>query len=380
MLKSDNEKYKKPMNSKLSKIIWINFILIFFVIGLFISGPSIIRMLYYTIIPEPTVSIRVPDEIRRGYPWYGVHEKELKYQIAGAGYKDFIVMQQRPFAGETINVDKNGVRYTKQPVIENSPNRYLFFGSSLIWGYGATDALTIPSIFGAINRAESQNYAVCSAGTRQLLAKLVSFYIENKIKRDKKNIILFNGGIMDALILWHLNKVELVTEYQDVIQEALAMPYPLSLPFLLQPASRLVQNIKSKFAPPPEAESKFDGAYGYAAEFSADTTVRAWLAATRLASTFGDYFFAVLPPVSVMGNPYLGHLSQKYPEEEKRFLRLVYNRIFEKVKAYPEIKFIDLVSIFDGKGPIYIDSYHYSPRGNQIYAEELAKQIQAVMP
>ena len=64
-------------------------------------------------------------------------------------------------------------------------------------------------------------------------------------------------------------------------------------------------------------------------------------------------------------------------EEEATFIRSVCKRIIAKIKEHPEIKFIDLTHIFDGDEPIYIDRFHYSPKGNRIYAEALTKQINA---
>lgn len=360
---------------KICKTIAINFILLFFFLGLLSAGPSMLKMLYRAINPKVAAPLGFSEEIRKNYPWYDMHEKEL--QEVGTGYKDFIVMQHRPFTGKTINVDKNGVRYTKPSAIESNGNRYLFFGASLIWGYGATDDLTIPSIFSHINQAVSCNYGVLSAGVRQLLALLTNYYIENKIKGDKKNIIIFNNGIMTALKLLHSNKIELSTIYQDMIQDALAIPLPLSPAFFLEPASQVVLKIKSEFKSSNEAKPRFDGFYEEAIEFTAEITVRSWLAAQSLSSTFGDDFFAVLPPTSVTGHPYLEHLPRVCTEEEATFIRSVCKRIIAKIKEHPEIKFIDLTHIFDGDEPIYIDRFHYSPKGNRIYAEALTKQINA---
>ena len=360
---------------KAGKTIAINFILFFFFIGLLSAGPSILKILYHTVKPEKTIPLGFSEEIRKNYPWYGVHEKEL--QKIGTDYRDFIVMQHRPFAGKTINVDKNGMRYTKPPAIKYSTNRYLFFGASVIWGYGTTDALTIPSIFSDINQADAINYGLLSAGARQLLAMLINDYLENKIKRDKKNIIIFSCGTSTALRLFQSNKIELATKYQGIIQDALAIPLPLSPAFFLEPASQAVLKIKSRLTTPDETKPKFDGCYEKAVEFSADTTVRSWLAAQSIASTFGDDFFAFLPPTSAMGQPHLDHLSRTSTEDEAHFIRSVCKRIIEKVKNYPEIKFIDLTHIFDGDEPIYIDRFHYSPEGNRIYAEVLTEQLKA---
>ncbi len=51
----------------------------------------------------------------------------------------------KPFEGEFINVDQQGIRHTPLYADEESAARIVFFGGSTLWGEGARDAYTIPS-------------------------------------------------------------------------------------------------------------------------------------------------------------------------------------------------------------------------------------------
>ena len=164
------------------KILGINLILIFAVLGVLTTGPFIVYQTYHLFKPQSHLPIAVYGE---KYSWCEEHLND--WAKLSREYKDYVVWKSKPLSGPTINIDQNGVRLTKPcEAIEHKNRRYLFFGSSQMLGLGAPDALTIPSIFAELNRAETANYAGLGWDTRQCLSYLVNLYIENKIKDKKK--------------------------------------------------------------------------------------------------------------------------------------------------------------------------------------------------
>lgn len=363
------------------KIILINILFMFAVIGFIVAGPVIVKSGYHLarfFFVKQQAQVPFPMEVYKEYPWskqFFEESSKLKSE-----YKDFLVMKHEPFSGETIKINENGIRLTRPPkIIKDRLYRYLFFGASIVWGYGAPDEFTIPTIFGDINQIETVNYADNGHVVRQSLAQLTNLYIEDEVCH-KKNIILFINGPIEAFYGFQKNGIlNLSTKSENRIQRALDGYNSDSLnpTYLIRPAQALVQKIRLKLSNSviPMDEVKGSGSHE-SAEFVAETTVRSWLAGQRLAASFNDEFIAIFPPTYALGKPEMANPKQVLPDSILEFIRSVHRLIIEKIKNYPEIKFIDLTDIFNGVGPIYIDkSGHYSPKGNQIFAEQLTKKL-----
>lgn len=365
------------MPYKFIKIAAINCVLISAVLGVFSAGPSIVYKVYHSIKASVGPASYIPMEIFEQYPWQSTYFKE--FAQVGTEYADFIVWKSKAITGETINISVDGIRRTKYPEVTlSSSSRYLFFGPSPIWGTGSPDFLTIPSIFADLNSVETVNYGQFGYDSRQLLAYLTSLYVENKIS-DKKNVILFNAGVMEALNQLANNRIGMETPQQRLIRRALDIPI-LRINFIFMPVQQLIREIRSRINCSSSQIAPDSVFLSEAAEFAADITVRSWLMGSRLSAANHDQFIAVYPPTYALGHPYLNHLKYLFDGNTIEFIRSVHALIVQKVRLYPEINFIDLTGVFDGDDPIFIDrDGHYSPEGNRIYAEQLTEKIRVVL-
>ena len=95
-------------------------------------------------IPDPRV-------VRDGYAgetWPIQHYREL--EALAERWEPYVYFRQRPFAGETINIDDLGRRAVWRPPDaappDSRPVKILMLGGSALWGYGARDDQTIPSL------------------------------------------------------------------------------------------------------------------------------------------------------------------------------------------------------------------------------------------
>lgn len=66
-------------------------------------------------------------------------------------WRPYVYWRRQPYHGNHINIDTNGIRLTAltKPMHQESrtPVKIVMFGGSALWGTGARDAFTIPSIF-----------------------------------------------------------------------------------------------------------------------------------------------------------------------------------------------------------------------------------------
>src|SRR5262249_6977698 len=76
-------------------------------------------------------------------PWAKQHFKEFRDVKAQSDYHRFVIWRHKRYAGQTLNIDKNGMRVT--PPIAGLPLEptVYFFGGSAMWGEGASDETTI---------------------------------------------------------------------------------------------------------------------------------------------------------------------------------------------------------------------------------------------
>tara|TARA_B100001750_G_scaffold246516_1_gene269089 strand:- start:319 stop:1674 length:1356 start_codon:yes stop_codon:yes gene_type:complete len=113
-------------------------------------------------------------------------------------YKPYVGWSRSKFSGEYINIDSDGNRETWFPInkkLSDSIPIIYFFGGSTIWGTGARDEYTIPSIlsknlYEKNNIHKVYNYGESAFSITQNLIHLILLLQENRIP-DK--VIFYNG-------------------------------------------------------------------------------------------------------------------------------------------------------------------------------------------
>ena len=103
-------------------------------------------------------------------------------------YKSFIAWRRKIFKSKYTNV--GGKYNTRKSLGENIENSTWFFGGSTMWGFGAPDSGTIPSIYSLKTNEKVMNFAENGWNSRQSLNMLLSIIgDENK----PKSIIFYDG-------------------------------------------------------------------------------------------------------------------------------------------------------------------------------------------
>ena len=95
---------------------------------------------------------RTPDvpwaeaECFAGLDWIDAYFREW-WQVYQARWEPYVYWRTRAFDGEFIRIGTDGIRATWQPdTLAAEPMRVLLFGGSTLWGLGARDDYTIPSL------------------------------------------------------------------------------------------------------------------------------------------------------------------------------------------------------------------------------------------
>ncbi|HZW30305.1 MAG TPA: hypothetical protein VFF52_06315, partial [Isosphaeraceae bacterium] len=100
---------------------------------------------------EPRPDRRVLVDGYGGATWPIQHYREL--ELLADRWEPYVYFRQHPFQGQTIGITPEGLRQTWQPPPpapdnrpEGKPVEILMLGGSSLWGFGARDDRTIPSL------------------------------------------------------------------------------------------------------------------------------------------------------------------------------------------------------------------------------------------
>src|SRR5262245_6354095 len=167
-----------------------------------------------------------------GVSWTRTHFEE--FHFLQSRYMSYIGWRREPFRGKTITLEgPYAQRATVGSADLDKPLVY-FFGGSTMWGTGADDANTIPSIVTQVGGFRSQNYGESGWTAHQSLSLLIQLLQEG----HRPNVVVFYDGVNEVA---HKCRRELTPtshgrEHQ--IRAALSATQPeemYGLPYMLGP-------------------------------------------------------------------------------------------------------------------------------------------------
>lgn len=130
--------------------------------------------------------------------WYTSYVEEFK-QASTFSWKPYVYWRTSPFQGKYINIGEDNLRKTWNPKSQDVDVIVFMFGGSTIWGWGARDDYTIPSLLSKILFDEYQikakviNYGeVGYVSTQEVIALMTLLQ-----KNNRPNFVIFLDGLND---------------------------------------------------------------------------------------------------------------------------------------------------------------------------------------
>jgi len=331
---------------------------------------------------------RVLDEGYDGATWPIEHYREL--ESLEDRWQPYVYFRQKPFRGKTITIGTDGLRATWQPPSPAPPDdrprvKLLMLGGSSLWGFGARDDETIPSLL-ARNldqrgwRVELKNLSeIGYVSTQELIAlfrELQAGY--------RPDVVIFYDGVNDTTSALLEGEAGLTTNEVNRRQEFNLLQSPARLTATL--ISKLVTDSGSyRFAQAVRRRSSGNTNPSWSSP--TDETVRALAAgvvqryvaniaiAEKMGRGFGFrplfYWQPVVftKPVQV---PFEREEAQKYAWTEGTF-REVYGKVRDSAELKVDPAFRDLSRLFaDSRNLIFIDYCHTTESANARVAAEMA--------
>jgi lysophospholipase L1-like esterase len=360
---------------KLLKLSAVN-ILVFLGILIFLNlmAISMYQLSHFRIFPHTHTSDKWRLPNYKNIEWARNHFKEFG-ELQGE-YRSYIGWRRLPYKGQTINIDKQGIRVTPQSELATATSPLVvFLGGSALWGTGVDDANTIPALFAKIAKGR---YRVMNLGESAYNAFQGYLFLKLQIINGlRPDIVVSYDGVNDAHCLKpglrpfsHQREDQIRTAMKGKDrknEEELSFSH-----FFLNPLKIYISMFNNAKNPTYDLSQE-------RIEQTAKALLEGWLSTKDLAEKNGAHFIAVLQPNAAIGKPYLKHLNLDKDEDLLKLYKLFYPAVIKLLQTpkYQELSnnVIVLTDAFDLEEYIYIDDCHVSPNGNKIIATKIYNYI-----
>jgi hypothetical protein len=385
--------------AQLAKEAWLIFgiVLVFF----FLAEISLSLFFYvkdFFINGEPKLQdSRTQFTDYRQTSWIDGYFKEF-HESFRSHWEPYVYWRRDEYRGKYININPDGIRLSKSSIYYNDkdhPKLKIFvFGGSTIWGTGARDSYTIPSLIVQELDRRGINSEVTNFGesgyvsTQEIILLLLQLQ-----KGNIPDIILFFDGANDTFSAYQnqvpgvpQNEFNRSKEFNLISEERFKDLRNIFFEHSLSSLSiiRLAKSLSKKVGIAIDIKKEKSDSNKHNGIGLAKQVINLYLANIEIVNVLAKtyrfkYFFYWQPTIFQKAN--LNDYERS--EYNKRqylefFFKKTLNALSKKVKEgfFVKYNFRDLSLVFlSEKYPIFIDWCHLSERGNAIIAQEMIKDI-----
>lgn len=301
-----------------------------------------------------------------GVDWARTHFQE--FGSLRTRYISYIGWRREPFQGKTITVaGPYAQRATVGSADPGRPSVY-FFGGSTMWGTGADDASTIPSLVTQLGGSRSENYGETAYTAHQSLALLIQLLQDG----HRPDVVLFYDGVNEVA---HKCRSELTAKSHSreaQLRSALVASKPenvYGLQYMAGPLMALAGTVSNRLSAWLRSENRYFACHTDAtrAQQVANYLIQDWEVARKLVEAYNGKFVGILQPVAYYSDTKLDHI--RLTDIQKKQFQAVYPLIRQRMAGRPGL--YDFTDVLDRREYIYIDFCHLSPNGNRLIASKL---------
>jgi hypothetical protein len=148
-----------------------------------------------------TIDFRMDADAYPDSAWVREYYTEF-HRSSDVEWRPYVYWRRRPFTGQYVNIDSAGIRRTVayQPATGGSPPKRVFvFGGSTVWGTGARDSFTIPSLIARELQASSVTAEVVNFGESGYVSsqEVIALMLQLQ-KGDIPDLVVFYDGVNDT--------------------------------------------------------------------------------------------------------------------------------------------------------------------------------------
>jgi len=308
-------------------------------------------------------------------------------------YFPYVGWRRAPFAGETINVDQNGLRRTPGAECGAGSYKVFVFGASTVWGTGSPDWGTLPAQLQA-GLAPLRDTPVCvmNFGESGFVSTQGVIELTNQLQSGNvPDLIVSFDGPNDVYSAYQSGRVGVPQDLDQLTEKFEKTPKAPTLVDRLRTGSALYSLIdslvgKMTVRPPKESTIKlvtYESMGIGVGELSRAIMQRYfanYATVNALAAQYGFRYMFLFQPIISMGNKPLTNeelgMRRRWEADEKALSALCIATYQVAVESPQYPHFHNLVHLFDGHEPLlWIDEFHVTPEGNQIIAKTIVHDI-----
>ncbi len=385
---------------KFTRDIWmiLGIALVMFVaLEMFFSLSFYIRSFWHPLAAD----FRIKADSYTNPSWAAKYYKELQEfeQRRTLTWKSYVYWRRIPYRGEYININSDGLRKTSNVTPSDgsgSTMKVFMFGGSTLWGLGAGDDFTIPSIFARETKNRGISCEVVNFGQYAYVS--TQGVIELMLQLQKGNIpdaVIFYDGVNDTFGAYQLGVPGLPHDEIYREQEFGLLRRRELKTLAVQSAIRELSTVRFLNGVLEKSGIQSDNIQSIPLENEKPISDRG-----ALARAVVDTYFNNIKLVQALSESYgfksifywqpMIYLKQHLTEYERNSLELdvhypgmkefyldTYAILQQRAAGLKnDIAFHDISSLFsDGHEPIYVDFNHMGDKGNSVIAQRMPEDF-----
>jgi lysophospholipase L1-like esterase len=321
----------------------------------------------------------------RRYPWAETFWREQKRQLS-LEYHPFGLWRSRPFSGETINVDASGLRRTVHSRCGPGDRLVWLFGGSTMWGFGAPDWETIPSLLA--KRYADERRPVCAVNygedSWRAAQGVVKLTLELKTASRRPDVVVFLSGCNDVFTPFFLTgRADREWDFAESKPwlDDLATRGDGSFAFLRATnTAMLARRVATRLKGPAPWPAPSDP--GRLAQEVADDFFHDMEVVDALSRGYGFRYAFFWQPLGVTDGKVLTAEEQEGIRRQLGFSydagRVAAAATLALIRGRPRPNVYSIADVFEGHaGSVYVDSCHLLPEGNALIADRIYEGLEA---
>lgn len=306
-------------------------------------------------------------------------EENLTSQNTFAEWRSYVYWRRKPFVGQYINIDANGLRKTWNTTAAPTATqiKIFMFGGSALWGTGARDDFTIPSWLSKRLHARGVEVWVTNWGEGGYVStqEVITLLLELQ-KGNIPDVVIFYDGVNDTFSAFQQGRAGIPQNEYHRAQSFNQLNWRSEVleKLALYRAARGVV-ARARTATVPRDDAALEQAV-VRVMFSNYEFVEA------LAQQYGFTAYFFVQP-SLYAKPTLSAWEKQESNRhgEAEFFRQTQRAIAQAVSARASANVRDLSHAFDAEaGTVFIDTWHISEAGNARIADLMLEALLPLAP
>jgi len=386
--------------SKLARDVWM---VLGIAVAMFVALEAVVSLGFYVrgFWHPPADNFRIKADTYSDTEWASKYYKEIEEVEKGRTlrWQPYVYWRRTPRRGQYINIGSDGLRKTINVSMSEGaspPIKVFMFGGSTMWGLGAGDDSTIPSIFAEEAKNKGVNCEVVNFG--QYAYVNTQEVIELMLQLQKGNIpdvVIFYDGVNDTFSGFQLSVPGLPHDEIRREKEFCLLERKELQTLAVQSAIRQLSTMRflhgvlqktglrrDNFQPIPLEYEKAVADKGALAHAVAETYLNNIKLVQVLAQAYGFAPLFYWQPV-IYAKRYLTEYERQSLELDvhypgmKEFYQDTYATLRQSSAGLNKnIAFHDISTIFsDAREPIFVDFNHMGGKGNSLIARRMAEDF-----